>query len=123
MITLRYADIILTAVAMCAVVFTAAAVSAVLMLRSTCSDVRRALQSFEGLDATLRATQRVADKAERILDDVEAITDETRRSAVPVIRAVGREAEELLVLVRHIAALVAGARAALGVLGGSSTPQ
>jgi len=123
MITLGYADIILTGVAMCAVVFTAAMVSAVLMLRSTSSDVRRALQSFQELDATLRATQRVADKAERILDDVEAVTDETRCSAIPVIRAVGRESEELLGLVRHIAALVAGARAGLGALGGSNTPQ
>ena len=69
MITVRYADIILTAVAMCAVVLTATAISAVLMLRSTSSDVRRALQSFQELDPTLRATRRVAHKTERILDD------------------------------------------------------
>lgn len=121
MITLRYADIILTAVAMCAVVFTAAAISAVLMLRSTSRDVRRALRSFPELDATLRATRRVADKTERILDDVEAIADETRSSAVPVMRAVGRETEHLMQLVRHISALAAGARAGLGALSGSST--
>ena len=123
MITFSYADIVLTGMAMCAVVLTAAVVSAVLTLRSTSRDIRRGLQSFQGLDATLRGTQRVTDKAERILDDVEAMTDETRRSAVPVVRAVGREAEELLGLVRHVSALVAGARAGLGALAGSSTPQ
>lgn len=119
MITLRYADIILTAVAMCGVVLAAAAVSAVLVLRSTSSDVRKALASFQELDATLRATRRVADRTERILDDIEAISDETRCSAVPVIRAVGRETGKLLLMARHISALVSGARAGLSALSAS----
>lgn len=122
MITLRYADVLLTVGALCAVMLTAAAIGATLTLRSMAREVRRALQSVKELDATLRATQRVADKTERILADVEVIADETRCSAVPVIRAVGRETEELLLLVRHAAALVAGARAGLSALSGEKAP-
>lgn len=124
MITIAYTDLLLTVLTLSVV---AGAVFLVMFLSrarivlgkagKVLDDVDRLTPKLEriaeGSEESLRGLAKLSQRADRIAEDVEEVTDETRRVAVPIIREAAHHADNAMSSLRHISALVAGARAGL----------
>ena len=128
MITIAYADLLLTVLTGCAVVATVAMIFGTLRARTTMGRVDSLLARLETLApevdrlsreaaAALRSVRALSDTAGEIAREVEDVTSETRRAALPLIHDLASEAEAARMAFRHLAALAVGAKAGLATLG------
>lgn len=130
MITIRYVDLLLTILTGCAVGVTIALIVGVARLRGTLARVDAFLARASALvpeidrvsvevEHTLQSVRRLSDRAEQIAGDVEAMTSQTREAAVPLLKELGTQVELAVRTLRHLAALLAGAKAGLAAMGRS----
>lgn len=130
MVTIRYVDLLLTVLTVCGVGVTVALVVGVLRLRTTLVRVDDFLLRLGALlpeidrvsveaEHTLQSVRRLSDRAEEIASDVESMTSETRAATLPLLRELGSQVELAAGALRHLTALLVGARAGLAALGRS----
>lgn len=131
MLTIQYTDLLLTILTLCGVTLTVAVVGAAVRARRLAARLDRVLDQIEprlprlgdDLEATVQSTRRVAESAGRISDDLEAVSGETRQAAMPAIGRMADAVENVTEPLRHLSALVTGARAGLSALGGGNGPR
>lgn len=124
MVTISYGNVLLTMLFLCAVVLTVGALIALFRMASAAGRLERLIDRVEpDVDdvlregrETLRSAREVIDRAELIADDVEAVTSETRKVAVPLVWDVAGTVNDAMGPLRHLSALLVGARAGLSAL-------
>lgn len=127
MITITYVDLLLTILTACAVAATVALIVLAGRTRSLATRLEAVLTRVEPLlpeverlsreaEDTLRAVRDVSATAGDIARDVERVTSETSRAAMPLIRDLADEAKALHMALRHVSALAVGARAGITAL-------
>ena len=132
MITISYVDLLLTVLTACAVASTVALVSGIARARTLASRLDAILLRLEPLlpeverlsreaEETLRAVRDLSRTADAIAHDVERVTSETSREALPLIHEFAEEARAVRMAIRHLVALVVGAKVGLAALAGSKS--
>jgi len=132
MITISYVDLLLTVLTACAVASTVALLSGVSRARSLAARLESLLLRLEPMlpeinrlsheaEETLRSVRDLSQTADSIAHDVEHLTAETSRAATPLIQELAVEAEALRLALRHLAALVVGAKVGLAALAGGKS--
>lgn len=132
MITISYEDLLLTVLTACAVGVTVAVIAGTLRLRTTLTRVDDFLYRAGALlpeidrvsvevEHTLQSVRRLSDRAEQIAEDVETMTSRTRESTLPLLEELGSQVEVAVGALRHLGALLAGARAGLSALSRGGT--
>jgi len=124
MVTISYSSLMLTLLVICAITLTVGGLIALFRMASAAGRLERWIDRVEpDVDevlregrATLRSAREVVDRTELIVDDVEAVTSETRKTALPLVREVAGTMNEAMVPLRHLSALLVGARAGLAAL-------
>lgn len=127
MITITYVDLLLTVLTVCAVASTVALVTGIQRARALAARMEAVLSRLEPLlpevdrvareaEETLRSVRSLSETAGDIARDVESVSSETRRAALPLIRELADEAMAVRLALRHLAALVVGAKAGLAAL-------
>lgn len=124
MVTISYSSLMLTLLVVCAVVLTVGSLIALFRMASAATRLQRWIDRVEpDVDevlregrATLHSAREVVDRAELIADDVEAVTSETRKAALPLVWEVAGTVNDAMIPLRHLSALMMGARAGLSAL-------
>jgi hypothetical protein len=127
MITITYVELLLTVFAACAVISTVALVIGIARARNTMARVDGLLARLEPLlpevdrlsreaEEALRSVRELSEKAGVIAVDVESVTSEARRAALPLIHDLAEQTAALRVAMRHLIALGVGAKAGLVAL-------
>jgi ABC-type transporter Mla subunit MlaD len=128
MVTIQYSDLLFTVITISVVCVSIAVVIGMLRLRLVLQRVDRVMQEAETLapsldrllqesEKTLRATRQLSERATDIAEDVETLTTETRRAAAPLIRELGHHADNAIIPLRQLSALIVGAKAGLAAFG------
>lgn len=127
MITITYVDLLLTILTGCGFAATVALIMGVGRARVLAARLDDLLARVEPLlpqverlareaEETLRSVRAVSATAGDIARDVERVTSETSRAAMPLIRDLADEAKALHMALRHVSALAAGAKAGIAAL-------
>ena len=128
MVTIQYSDLLFTVITISVVCVSIAVVIGMLRLRLVLQRVDHVMQEAETLapsldrllqesEKTLRATRQLSERATDIAEDVETLTTETRRAAAPLIRELGHHADNAIIPLRQLSALIVGAKAGLAAFG------
>jgi methyl-accepting chemotaxis protein len=127
MITITYVDLLLTVLTACAVASTLALVFGMRQARSTMARVDSLLTRLEPLlsevdrlsheaEEAFRSVRELSNSAGEIARDVESVTSETRRVALPLIHDLADQTAALRVAMRHLVALSVGVKTGLSTL-------
>jgi hypothetical protein len=128
MVTIQYSDLLFTVITISVVCVSIAVVIGMLRLRLVLQRVDHVMQEAETLapsldrllqesEKTLRAARQLSERATDIAEDVETLTTETRRAAAPLIRELGHHADNAIIPLRRLSALIVGAKAGLAAFG------
>lgn len=124
MVTISYSSLLLTILVLCALTLTAGVLIALFRIAATAARLERWIDRIEpDLDdvlregrQTLHSASEVVDRAELIADDLETLTSETRKAALPLVWEVAGTVSDAMGPLRQLSAIVAGARAGLSAL-------
>lgn len=130
MVTITYADLLLTVLTICAVAVSVAVVVGINRARATLARLDVTLVRLEGLlpevgrlsreaEQALRSVHGLTDTAGEIARDVESVASETRQMALPMIRELADQVAAIHTVMRQASAVIAGAKAGLAALGRS----
>jgi uncharacterized protein (DUF2252 family) len=127
MITITYVDLLLTVLTACAVASTVALVRGMSRAGTMAARVEQLLTRVEPMlpeldrlaretEETLRSVREVSSTAGDIARDVDRVTSEASKAALPLIRELADEARALRMALRHVSALAVGAKAGIAAL-------
>jgi hypothetical protein len=127
MITVEYADFLLTVLTVCAVLITAVIVPVVLRMRQALARLEAPVDRLTTLipeierlaiegEQAIRSMRTLADAAGAIAQDVGSVTASTREVAMPLIEQLSSSVETTQTMVRRLTALAVGAQAGIAAL-------